>query len=114
MQRDLAAVCDAVHSARLAIGYLQERSFEEFSDDVGLQDAVVFRIVVIGETTRRISEQFRARYPHIPWIEARNMRNRIVHDYDRINLQTVWDTVNDDLPLLIEQLQAILDANPPE
>mgnify|MGYP002781159650 CR=1 FL=1 len=114
MRRDLAAVCDMADSARLARAHAAGRSFQDFMNDQALQDAVVFRVLIVGEAAKRVSAVMRARYPQVPWGLAAAMRNRIIHEYDRIHFQTVWDTVKSDLPVLLEQLERILAENPPE
>ena len=63
---------------------------------------------VIGEAAGKISDELKAAHPEIPWHEMVGMRNRLIHEYFRISLQTVWDTVQKDLPELIDRLEALL------
>ena len=67
---------------------------------------------IIGEAASRISEETRARHPNIPWTQIIGMRNRIVHGYFAIRLDRVWQTVQDDLPPLIAQLEALVPPEP--
>jgi uncharacterized protein with HEPN domain len=89
--------------------YLEGISFEDFCHDQMRQDAVVRRLEVIGEAARFLSEDFRSRYPQIPWQDIIGMRHKLAHDYFEVDLRVVWDTVQFDLPQLKLWLQEILE-----
>jgi uncharacterized protein with HEPN domain len=76
-----------------------------------VQDAVVRRIEIVGEAARRVSQETRDKYPQIPWREMTNMRNLVIHEYDSVDIKQVWDTVQNKLPPLVEELAKIV---PPE
>ena len=61
----------------------------------------------MGEISHKIHPNFKEIYPHIPWNELYGLRNRIIHDYDGVNLRLVWEIISDDLPELLDQLQQI-------
>ncbi len=88
---------------------LEGISFEDFCRDQMRQDAVVRRLEVIGEAARFLSEDFRSRYPQIPWQDIIGMRHKLAHDYFEVDLRVVWDTVQIDLPQLKLWLQEILE-----
>lgn len=73
-----------------------------------LELALVRLIEIIGEAATRVSELTKAQYPIIPWTQIAGMRNRLVHGYDQVDLDVLWDTVQDDLPSLIAELRKIL------
>jgi len=100
MNRDLVYLLDI----------LQATSFR-ILQDTQRQDSVIRRIEIIGEAARRISPQTRTAYPDIPWNAMIGMRNLMIHDYDDVDLQTVWRTVQHDLPALIARLEPLV---PPE
>jgi len=102
---------DIVFSAELAIQYLGSISLSDFYDDLKTQDAIIRRISIMGEATRRISDAVKDKYPQIPWQKIRSMRNAIIHEYDEVDIQVVWDTVKCDLPPLVENLRKILYEN---
>ena len=108
--RDEAALLDILHSARQAIEHAAGLNFEAFATDVLRQDAVVRRIEVVGEAARRVSDDGRSAQAHLPWAQMIRMRNRIIHEYDRVDLQIVWDTVTQDLPRLVRQLEESMPA----
>ncbi len=103
--RDLQYLFDILISAKLALNYVSRSTWSSFVEDVQLQDSVIRRLEVIGEAERRLSERTRVSLSRIPFIL---MRNRIIHEYDKIVLEVVWDTVQQDLPTLIESLEKVL------
>ena len=75
------------------------------------QLAILKSIEIIGEAASRVSAGTKEAHPEIPWREIIGMRNRLVHAYFDVNLIRVWDTVQEDLPALIAQLEPLV---PPE
>jgi uncharacterized protein with HEPN domain len=106
MERDSEYLLDIVEAARLAVSYVAGVSREEFLGDVQRQDAVIRRLLIIGEAARRVSEASRATWPAIPWRLMAAMRNRLVHEYDDVDLTIVWETVVSSLPELIQTVEA--------
>lgn len=68
---------------------------------------------IIGEAARRLSPEARNLFPEIPWKLVTAMRNILIHDYDDVDLNIVWNTVQRDIPPLISRLEAYLAENPP-
>ena len=66
----------------------------------------------IGEAARRLSQETRDKHPQIPWREITSMRNLVIHEYDVVDIGQVWDTVQNKIPPLIEELKKIVP--PPE
>ncbi len=85
--------------------YTQEDR-ETFMGLTLVQDGVIRNLEVIGEATKRLSEQVRQSYSDIPWKQMAGMRDVLIHDYLRINLNRVWQTVEQDLPVLKAALTA--------
>jgi len=105
MQRDLQFLLDMLQSAELIMSYTAQCSKNEFVENVQLQDSVIRRLLVIAEAARRVSESTRRTLLNISWQEINGMRNRLVHEYDDINLNILWDTVQTEIPTLIEELK---------
>jgi uncharacterized protein with HEPN domain len=78
-----------------------------------LQDAVIRNIEIVGEAAGRISPEFTARTPAIPWRDIVGMRHRLIHGYLQVNLDTVWEAVERDLPALERNLRALTEPQGP-
>ncbi|MBS0433259.1 MAG: DUF86 domain-containing protein [Proteobacteria bacterium] len=94
----------------LARKYVAGMERTDFLADRRTQQAVVMNILVIGEAASRLAErhpEFVRAHPRIPWASMRGMRNRLAHGYFEIDLDTVWHTLQHDLPALSDDLKAI-------
>jgi uncharacterized protein with HEPN domain len=105
MQRDLQFLLDMLQSAELITNYTAQCSKNEFFENMQLQDSVIRRLLVIAEAARRVSETTRQTLPNIAWQEINGMRNRLVHEYNDVNLNIVWDVVQNEMPKLIKELK---------
>lgn len=79
-----------------------------FENDPMMQDAIVHRIMIIGEAANALTIELRERYPAVPWPQMIAMRHIVVHDYGRIDLDVVWSTVESDISMLREHITTIL------
>jgi len=111
MSRDNEYLLDVLEAAKLALAYVSGKTREEFLVDTQCQDAVIRRLEIIGEASRRLSDQTRAAFPHLPWHAMVGMRNILIHEYDDVDLIAVWDTVHINLPAVVSTLQHVV---PPE
>lgn len=111
MSRDDTYLVDILESAKIAMDYVFDKTRDEFQKDMQLQDAIVRRIEIMGEASRRVSQETPDRHPQIPWREMTSMRNLVIHEYDVVDINQVWDTVQNKLPPLIQELSKIV---PPE
>lgn len=90
-----------------ACGFIEGLGKAEFLADKRTQQAVVMSLIIIGEASTKIMDQYPAfieRHAHVPWRNMRGMRNRIAHGYFEINFEVVWETVCSALPELLDQL----------
>ena len=79
---------------------MDEASFEE---NPAILDGIVFRMVQTSEHIRRVSDSFKKEHPEIDWISIRGFRNRLVHDYEKVDLEFVYLAINRDVPELKEK-----------
>lgn len=93
--------------AEKVIRYCEGVNYEQFSADSMLAEACVFNLGQMGELANRVDDAFADAHPEIPWRYIYGLRNRIVHDYEGVNLLLIWEIIHEDLPTLRENLQKI-------
>jgi uncharacterized protein with HEPN domain len=108
MLRDCQYLQDILDSARLAIQYVCPTDRQHFLDDLEKQDSVIRRLEIMGEAAKRLSDQTLAQLPQIDWKRMKGMRDVLVHDYDDVEAERVWDTVQIYLPKLVSAIEAFL------
>ena len=91
--------------------FVSGQAFEEFSRDAKTIRAVIADFIIIGEAAASISAEVTDAHPEVPWRVMRGMRNTLVHAYFDIDPKIVWETVERDLPDLVEPLRSILGSN---
>ncbi len=94
--------------ASKVINYCNGKSYAIFSADSVLVEACVFNLSQLGELCRLVDDDFSQAHPEVPWREMYGLRNRIVHDYEGVNLRLVWEIISSDLPELRDSLEKIL------
>ncbi len=97
-----------LESARRALSYVQDVTLEEFLARPEKQDAVLYRLAVIGEAGKWISDETRHAMPDVEWRRMIGMRNYVVHEYWSTDLNITWDTVHEKLPPLIAAIEKYL------
>ena len=88
--------------------YIGDISVHEFVDNELIQDAVIRNFEIIGEATKHLSENFRNKHTEVPWKKIAGMRDILIHDYLGIDIYSVWETIEKDLPELKNQLNTIV------
>jgi len=82
--------------------------FDAFRADAKTIKAVELDFIVIGEAANRIPDEVEEKYRQVPWSLMRAMRNRLVHVYFSVDERLLWETVQNDLPVLVPALQSLL------
>jgi len=81
--------------------------FESFSKNVLVQDGVMRKLELIGEASKRLSEEFRSSVTEIPWRDICGMRDKLIHDYMGVDLMAVWKTATEDAQILKRALEKL-------
>jgi len=104
---DIALLQDMIESAELGSSYVDGMTVQEFDSNQMVQDAVSYRIGIIGEAARDVSSETAEMIP-LDWRAIRGMRNRLFHGYREIDLKDLWKTASTDLPHLLQVLREVL------
>ncbi len=83
-------------------------TYDLFLQDEKTQDAVMYNLIILGEAANRIPVEFQESHPEIPWSSIVGTRNVVVHGYDQVKLQIVWDIINKNLEKLKVQIKELL------
>ena len=100
---------DILEAAEKARAFTAGMSYEAFVEDEKTIFAVIRALEVIGEATKRLPEDLRARNPQIPWDSMAGMRDKLIHDYVNVSEQIVWRTVQEELPGVQRHLKTLLN-----
>ena len=106
--RDAALLLDIMLAAKDALTFvsgLDERAF--LASDLH-QSAIIRKLAVMGEASGKVSKEFCAAHPEIPWKQMTGLRHRLVHDYGDVRLDIVWRVIKETLPSLIATLQPLI------
>ena len=105
--RDKIIVDKMLRYADKVRAYCKGISYEEFRGNELLVEACVFNLSQIGELVSKLNDTFREKNRQIAWEEIYGLRNRIVHDYEGVNLRLIWEIIAEDIPALQRELTAI-------
>jgi len=107
MNRDIVFVShiiDAINNINNSTNKLSEDEFK-ISEDI--KDACIRRLEIIGEAVKNISQETKEGYKEVEWRKVAGTRDRVIHAYFRVNLNTVWEIIKKDLPILKKQIEKI-------
>jgi uncharacterized protein with HEPN domain len=107
MEKDKLYVKHILDAINLIEGYVKDINYEKFLENKLIQDGVVRELEIIGEAAKNLSSEFKNSRKEIPWIDITGMRNKLIHEYFGVDLEAVWEVVEDDLLLLKKELLEI-------
>ncbi len=109
MKKDnLVYIQDVLDACERILSYTDGMTEKNFSEDRLTQDAVIRNIEIIGEASKNLTQNFITLHKEYPYKETTTMRNKLIHEYDYIDYETVWDTVAKDIPSLRNLTEKIL------
>lgn len=80
---------------------------EKLEEDEIFLNAMLFRLIQVWESARKLTEEYKAAHKSIPWVDIAGLRNRLVHDYGNVDLRVIYLTLSEDIPVLIKELEQI-------
>jgi uncharacterized protein with HEPN domain len=108
MNRDDASLLDIINAAKRVLKFAEGLDKYALSLNEEKVSAILYQVIIIGEATKRLSLEFRTQHPEVPWKDVAGMRDILTHQYDRINPNTVWDVVQNDIPELIALIEHLV------
>ena len=106
--QDLTSLLDVATAAQQIQRYSRNLTRIQLEQDDEKQAAILYRIGIMGEAVKRISPEFRAAHSTIPWKQMAGMRDIVTHQYDRVNLELVWDVIQTKIPELLVAIEPLL------
>jgi uncharacterized protein with HEPN domain len=113
-KRDPRVYVEDIRDSIIRITEYTKGGSRMFFKDGKTQDAVIRQLSIIGEAASKLPAALKSKYPIIPWKNIIGLRNIIVHDYSDVNLETIWDVVENNLPDLKKAIMTILKTLPKE
>jgi len=108
MSRDRESLIDIANAIKRILRYTDRVSRAELETNDEKLSAILYQITIIGEATKRLSQPFRQQHPEIHWREMAGMRDVIVHKYDQLDFDVVWDVVQNKLSELLSSIEVLL------
>jgi uncharacterized protein with HEPN domain len=112
MSRDIVTLADIYIALVRIQEFVAGMTREEFLGDRKTQSAVLHQMMIIGEATKRLSAEFRQAHAKVNWKEYAGLRDLLIHQYDDVNLQWVWDMVVEEFPQFFVRVAQILPYPP--
>ena len=108
MKPDSQTLLDIVKAARLIVQFQEGTEKQAFLTNKEKQSAIIYQIMIIGEAVKRLSREFRRQYPEIPWSAIAAMRDKLIHDYDEVDLDIVWMTATQEVPMFLSMIEPLV------
>jgi uncharacterized protein with HEPN domain len=108
-EKDLTRLQHIYEAITLIEDFSSDVTYDEFNDDLKTQSAIIRQFGIIGEATYHISTDRKKSHPDIAWDKLRDFRNALVHEYFRVDTGEVWSTIENDFPILKDQIQRLIE-----
>jgi uncharacterized protein with HEPN domain len=102
VDRDLVRLRHMLDSCEAILSFVKGKNRKELDTNLLLTSAIIRQLEILGEAAVAVSLTTKEKFPHIPWKQAISMRNRLIHTYFDIDNETIWKTINNDIPALFE------------
>ena len=106
--RDESYLLDILTACQLIQSFVADMDRDAFDADLKTQSAVIRQFEIIGEATKRLSDELRTSYSDIPWRQMAGMRDILIHAYDHVNLDQVWYATQTSIPELTKKIENLV------
>ncbi|MEM9448246.1 MAG: DUF86 domain-containing protein [Cyanobacteria bacterium P01_E01_bin.6] len=110
--RDAGSLWDMAQAIRRIQEFTSDLTYDDYVDSILIQSAAERQFEILGEAARRLSDEFRQAHSKIEWRKIIGLRNILIHRYDEIRQQIIWETVVSELDPLLAQLENLLSSLP--
>ncbi len=105
MKDDSLYIDHILQSVNNIIEYTKDLSKQDFSGNKMVQDAVIRNFEIIGEATKKVSDDYKQVHFEVPWKAMSGMRDKLIHDYIGVDTAVIWKTIKEDLSPLKKKLE---------
>ena len=109
MWRDKQALIDILTAIQKTLQYAQGIGRQGLQQNDEKQAAILYRLIIVGEATKRLSMGLREQYPTVLWRQMAGLRDVVIHDYDELDFDILWNVIHVNLPEILPEIQSILD-----
>ena len=102
-------LADIIQSMNEVEEFTRGLTYESFMKDRKTINAVIRSLEVMGEASKRIPDEVRAKHSEIPWKRMAGMRDKLIHEYAGVDLETVWDVIQEEIPPIRPMLEELRD-----
>jgi len=106
MKDDSLYIDHILQSINNILDYTKDLNKKDFSKSKLVQDAVIRNFEIIGEATKKVSDDYKQVHFEVPWKAISGMRDKLIHDYIGVDIEVIWKTIKEDLPPLKKKLEA--------
>lgn len=108
-ERDHSRLEDILSAIKCVEEYTKDLNETQLKEDKLRLHATIYNVQIIGEAVYKLTKEFKQEHPDTPWHLIEKMRHILVHDYFRINFEILWIVIEEDIPLLKEQVMKYMD-----
>jgi len=108
MSRDDAYLLDIVIAGKLALSFIEDMPKQAFEQDLKTKSATLHQLLVMGEAVKRLSDEFKAKHSAIPFKAIAGTRDKIIHEYHRVDLEIIWEVLSVHIPALIRDIEPLI------
>lgn len=108
MLRDDASLSDIYQAGQNVIAYAQGLNRANLEVNEMRTSAILYQILIIGEATKRLSPEFKAQHPELPWTDMAGMRDILAHQYDQLDFDVMWNIIQISVPEALDKISPLL------